>query len=267
MPEGTDTGIDRGGPGTPKVFRAEPAQTDLRSVLENEGASAFRKYQELNVGSPGPWAFARYELLLVLLSGLPGAAGYFLRQKLYRALWGRCGRGVVIGRNVTIRHPHRIVLGDRVVIDDHCVLDAKGTLPTTIVIGDDVLLGRNTVLSCKGGTIRLDDRANVSVNCTFISESELEIGARTLVGGHCYLIAGGNHGIERTDVPILDQPRLEKGGVHVRENCWLGASVTVLDGATIGRDSVIAAGAVVTEPIPEFAIAAGVPARVVRERR
>jgi len=243
------------------------ARTHLRGVLEEPKQSAFAKYTQLAVGRPGAWQLIKYELLTMLLAPLPGALGLFLRQKLYRNLLGACGRGVVIGRNVTLRHPHQIRLGDRVIVDDNVVLDAKGEEDTTIEIADDAIIGRNSILSCKGGTIRLGKRCNISVNCTLISESRLVVGERVLIAGHCYVIAGGNHGLARIDVAPIDQPRVEKGGVEIAENCWLGAQVTVLDGVTMGRDAVAAAGAVVTKPVEAFTIVGGVPAKVLADRR
>lgn len=243
------------------------ARTGLRRVLEDPGGSAAAKYRALAVGRPGVWALLKYELLTCLLGPLPGALGLALRRKCYRWLLGRCGRGVVIGRNVTLRHPHRIALGDRAVIDDNAVLDAKGEEGVTIEVGPDAIVGRNTVLSCKGGTIRLGARANISVNCTLISETTLEVGDRVLIAGHCYAIAGGNHGIDRLDAAPIDQPRIHKGGVRIADNCWLGAAVTVLDGVEIGPDAVIAAGAVVHRSVPGFMVAGGVPARVLYDRR
>jgi acetyltransferase-like isoleucine patch superfamily enzyme len=141
----------------------------------------------------------------------------------------------VIGRNVVIRHPHRIVLGDNVIVDDNAVLDAKGNRDVSIRIGSDAIIGRNTILSCKqmaeqSGTIELGERANISVNCTLISESRLAIGARVLVAGHVYIIAGGNHGIDRTDIPILEQPMVHKGGVAIEDDCWLGAGAGIAGG-------------------------------------
>lgn len=242
------------------------AQTELRETLAESGDSALRKYAKLCVGKPGVLALINYELRTSLLIGIPGGVGMVLRKRLYRGLWKRCGRGVVIGRNVTIRHPHRIALGDNVVIDDNCVLDGKGEADTTITIGDGAIIGRNTVLSCKGGSIVLGPKVNISVNCTLISETQLEIGQKTLIAGHCYIIAGGNHGIDRTDIPAVEQPCIQRGGVCIKEHAWLGASVTVLDGVTIGRDAIVGAGAVVTKSLEPFAIAMGVPAAVVRFR-
>ena len=65
---------------------------------------------------------------------------------------------------------------------------------------------------------------------------------------------------------MLYQDRVARG-IEVDDNVWLGAHVVVADGATIGRDAIVGAGAVVRGEIPPFAIAAGVPARVVRDRR
>jgi acetyltransferase-like isoleucine patch superfamily enzyme len=247
--------------------RQVEARTGLRDVLEDSRQTPFKKYQQLAVGRQGLQALMKYELLTMLLGPLPGALGLLLRQKLYPLLLGSCGRGVVIGRNVTLRHPHRICLGDRVVVDDNAVLDAKGEAKATIEVGDDAIIGRNSILSCKGGVIRLGRRCNVSVNCTLISESQLVVGERVLIAGHCYVIAGGNHGLARLDVAPLDQPRTEKGGVQIGDNCWLGAQVTVLDGVVMGRDSVAAAGAVVTRSVEAFTVVGGVPARALMDRR
>lgn len=246
--------------------RRVEAPSDVRRALEGEGGSALSKYRALAVGRKGLWALLKYELAMTLLAPLPGAAGYALRKLFYPYLLGGMGKGVVIGRNVTLRHPHRIRLGEGVVVDDFAVLDGKGTEECTISVGERSIIGRNTVLSCKDGTIRLGRRANLSVNCTLVSETRLEVGDRVLVAGHCYIIAGGNHGTERVDVPIVDQPRVEKGGVRIHQNAWLGAQVAVLDGVVVGRDAVVAAGAVVNGEVEPFSIVGGVPARLLRHR-
>ncbi len=243
------------------------ADSEIRRMMKDEQGSAIKKYMWLTVGRTSWLALFKYELLLGLLASLPGALGLLLRQKLYRHMFADCGRKVVFGRNVTIRHPHRIRFADNVIIDDNAVLDGKGDADVTIEIGSGSIIGRNSILTCKGGSIRLADKVNISVNCTLISETLLSIGENVLIAGHCYLIAGGNHGLDRTDIPILEQPLIEKGGIDIKEHCWLGANVTVLDGVTIGRDSVAAAGSVVTKPVPEYHIVGGVPAKVLRDRK
>ncbi len=243
------------------------ADSEVRRMMKDTQGSALKKYLSLTVGKQSFWALLKYEILTSLLGPLPGAMGLFMRQKFYPFLLGKCGRKVVFGRNVTIRHPHRIRIGDNVIIDDNVVLDGKGEAETTIEIGSHSIIGRNSILSCKGGSIRLAERVNISVNCTLISETLLTIGENVLIAGHCYLIAGGNHGLDRIDIPILEQPLIEKGGIQIGPNCWLGANVTVLDGVTFGQDAVAAAGAVVTKPVEAFHIVGGVPAKTLRDRK
>ncbi len=78
-------------------------------------------------------------------------------RRFTRWLLGSCGRNVVFGQNVVLRHPHKIHIGDNVVIDDNCLLDAKGEGNDGIRIGSGVFIGRNTILSCKDGDIDLED--------------------------------------------------------------------------------------------------------------
>lgn len=233
----------------------------------DQGKSPLAKYADIAVGRKGLGALLGYDLACWLAAPMPGALGYFIRGKVFPRLLGQVGKGLVIGRNVCFRHPNRIRLGNEVVIDDNCVLDAKGDSEEGITIGDGAIVGRNTIVSCKGGSIEIGDNTNISANCMLVSETRLSIGSSVLIAGMCCVIAGGNHGIERTDIPIIAQPMVSKGGVRIEDNCWLGANVTILDGVTIGRDSVIGAGSVVTGDIPDFAIAVGRPARVVRIRK
>ncbi len=73
---------------------------------------------------------------MLLTQAVPGALGLALRRTCYPWLLGRCGRNVVFGQNVVLRHPHKIRIGDNVVIDDNCLLDAKGDTNEGITIGE-----------------------------------------------------------------------------------------------------------------------------------
>lgn len=236
--------------------------SELRRLLKDRQMSNLRKYKLLMVGDRSYFWLAYYEMVM-LFGGIPGLLGLFVRHCLYPSLLQKCGKGVAFGRNVTIRHPHRICIGDNVVIDDNAVLDAKGDAATTIEIESNVIVGRNSSLVCKGGKIHVAENANISLNCTIISESEVNIGRKSLIGGHCYIIGGGNHGVEMNGVPFVDQPRTQHGGVHILENCWLGASTTVLDGTRIGPDAIVGAGAVVIRDVQEKTVVAGVPATLI----
>lgn len=239
--------------------------TVIQEELFDPGRSRAARYAQLVVGRPGLRALVKYEVIVTLCSALPGALGLLLRSKLYPRLLGRTGRNVTFGANVVLRHPHKIRIGNNVVIDDGCCLDAKGDGNRGIDIGSGVFIGRGTILSCKNGDIVVDDHANIGFNCEIFSGSRVRLGKHTLVAAYTYLV-GGDHTHERTDVPVLYQDRIARG-IEVDDNVWLGAHVVVADGAIVGRDAIVGAGAVVRDEIPPFAIAAGVPARVIRDRR
>ena len=239
--------------------------TVIQTELFAPGRTKAQRYGTLVVGQPGLWPLVRYEAITMLCASLPGALGLFLRSKLYPRLLGRVGRNVVFGHNVVLRHPHKIRIGDDVVIDDNCCLDAKGADNRGITIGTGVLIGRNTILSCKNGDIEIDDRANIGFNCEIFSGGHVRLGKNVLVAAYTYLV-GGDHLHDRVDVPVLDQERVARG-IEVDDNAWLGAHVVIADGARVGRDAIIGAGGVVLGEIPPFQIAAGVPAKVIRDRR
>lgn len=227
--------------------------------------SARQKYAALVVGRDGWGALLRHEAITLLAQNVPGALGFVLRKSLYPALLGACGRNVVFGQNVVLRHPHKIRIGDNVVIDDNCLLDAKGDANRGITIGSGVFVGRNTILSCKNGDISIEDGANIGFNCEVFSASRVRIGAGTLLAAYCYLI-GGDHDFSDPDVAVLDQQRVS-AGIDVGTGAWLGAGAKILDGVTLGNGSVVGAGAVVRHAVPDGAIAVGIPARIVGQRQ
>lgn len=232
--------------------------------LSDARLSAREKYAALIVGQPGWGALLKYELVVLLSQSVPGALGLALRRSLYPLILGACGRNVVFGQNVTLRHPHKIRIGHDVVIDDNCLIDAKGVSNAGIRIGDGVFVGRNTILSCKNGDIELDAGANVGFNCEIFSASRVHVGARALLAAYCYLI-GGDHDASDPSRPALDQARTS-AGVSIGSGAWLGAGAKVLDGVEVGANAVIGAGAVVRASVPERATAVGVPARIVGTR-
>ena len=243
----------------------DPRITVIQHELFDPSRSKFQRYTALVVGQGGFWAFLKYELIITCCTALPGALGLFLRSKLYPVLLGRTGRNVTFGVNVVLRHPHKIAIGDNVVIDDGCCLDAKGTDNRGITIGNGVFVGRNTILSCKNGDIVIEDNANIGFNSEIFSASRVRLGKNALVAAYTYLV-GGDHLYDRVDVPVGQQGRTARG-IDVGDNVWLGAHVVVTDGSRIGRDVIVGAGAVVVGEIQEFGIATGVPAKIVRDRR
>lgn len=239
------------------IMRAQEQLFDRRT-------SAREKYAALVIGRPGLGPLVKHELITLLSQNTPGALGLLLRKTLYPSLLGACGSNVIFGQNVVLRHPHKIRIGSDVVIDDNCLIDAKGSSNRGITIGSGVFVGRNTILSCKDGDIEIDDRANIGFNSEIFSASAVRIGKDTLIAAYCYII-GGDHDFGDPSQPVLSQAR-RSTGVTVGDGAWLGAGAKVLDGVSIGDGAVVGAGAVVREAVPARAIAVGVPARVVGQR-
>ena len=243
----------------------DPRITVIQKELFDDRKSRLERYRDLVIGAPGLWALVKYEIVITFCAWVPGALGLALRSWLYPLLLGKAGRGVTFGVGVVLRHPAKIRLGDNVVIDDYCCLDAKGTDNRGIDIGARVFIGRNTILSCKNGDITIEDDANLGFNAEVFSASRVRVGKKVLMAAYTYLV-GGDHLYDRTDIPVLDQGRTAQG-IDVDDHAWLGAHVVVTDGSRVGRDAIIGAGAVIVGEIPDFAIATGIPAKVVRDRR
>lgn len=234
--------------------------------LLDEKKGAFAKYKELFLGDVSFFYLLKYELIMTLFSWAPGALGFVLRKIFFRGLFKKIGRGVVFGRNMTIRHPKKIEIGDNVVFDDFTVIDAKGEDNTGLKIGNNVLVGRNTSISCKGGDIEIGDFSNIGPSNIIISESRIVIGKYVFTAGQMYMIAGGTHAFDRTDIPIWHQPSVSKGGITLEDDIWIGASSTILDGVKIGTGAIIGAGTLVHKRIKRYSVNLGVPAQVVKMR-
>ncbi|RKY00761.1 hypothetical protein DRP77_10865 [Candidatus Poribacteria bacterium] len=249
-------------------MRSGPEGLISKTRILDRGRSQVRRYQEMAVGRRGLIHLLKYEVMIIPFSGMPGALGYYLRRCFAKYLFGEVGSNVVFGNNIRLCSPHRIRLGSSVAISDGCRLDVKGEGDTGIYIGDDVIIGANVILRSRfGGTIRIGDNVSIGDNCLIAArKTSVEIGRDVMIGAYCYIMGGGAHSFERTDIPMIKQPFQPARGVLIEEDVWIGGGVKILDGVTIGKGSVIGAGAVVTRDIPELCVAVGVPAQVIRKR-
>ena len=128
------------------------------------------------------------------------------------------------------------------------------TLSAGMLPGQD--LGQATVLS-------IGDRCVIGRGSHIVAHQSVEIGDDVWTGPYVY-ITDQNHGYEDTGIPIGRQFPVNRP-VSIGSGCWLGAGAIVLPGARIGRNVVIAAGAVVLGKFPDHCVVGGIPARVIRE--
>ncbi|MCB9659084.1 MAG: acyltransferase [Polyangiales bacterium] len=152
-----------------------------------------------------------------------------------------CGEGCVFEAGVLVFHPENVRIGARVYVGHQTIL--KGYYKSTMVIGDGTWIGQQ---------------------CFFHSAGGLRVGRNVGIGPGVRVITS-NHQEAGRDVPILHAP-LAFAEVVIEDDADLGVGTIVLPGVTIGRGAQIGAGAVVTEDVPPYAVAVGVPARVVRVR-
>lgn len=115
--------------------------------------------------------------------------------------------------------------------------------------------------------IEIGKRVVIRPGCRFFGET-YDIDTSIIIDddvmlGSCVSIYINNHCFERTDIPIIDQGHYPAKQVHLKQGCWIGANVILLPGVTVGKNSVIGAGSVVTKSIPDFSIAVGNPAKII----
>jgi len=95
-------------------------------------------------------------------------------------------------------------------------------------------------------------------------QAKIVLGSNVILGPYVQIIAF-NHGIKKTDIPIVEQDYTEDD-ITIEDDVWIGAGAIILAGAKIGKGCVVAAGSVVTKQLPPYTICGGVPARVIKDR-
>jgi acetyltransferase-like isoleucine patch superfamily enzyme len=228
--------------------------------------SSRRKYQNLIIGDYNLLNLFKYELLTLSLSNIPGALGILLRQKFYKYLFKKLGKGVLIGSGVSLRQPSKISIGRGCLIDDLVRLSARGGHTAGIYLKENVFIGRGSILNVRDGQITINSNSDISSFCRIATDrGKIQIGEYVLIAAYCY-IGGGNHKTGRRDIPMLLQGFESKGGVTIGDDVWIGSHTVVSDGVTIGKGAIIGAHSFVNKDIPEYSIAFGSPARVYKER-
>ena len=237
----------------------------VRQKLFDGRKSSLRRYTDLSIGRPSLSALLLYEALTTFIGPIPGAIGLSMRKLLYPVLFLAIGSGVVFGRNVVIRHPQRIRLGDQVHIDDDAVLDARGAGPEGLVIGDRVIIGRRACVQAKLGPIRIGSDTQIGSDSVIVSQGEsgVEIDSGVMIGGAC-MISGGRFRIPARETrDRTTYVRYSTGPVRIERRCVLTMGAIVLDDVTIGEGTLVGAGAIVTTDVPPRSIVAPRPPVVI----
>jgi acetyltransferase-like isoleucine patch superfamily enzyme len=153
------------------------------------------------------------------------------------------GRNSVIQVPARIKNAHRIAVGEGVFV-------ASGSWLHVLEDGGDVAL-------------EIGDGASVAEGCVFSSARSIRLGTKVSLARYVY-IADHAHAYDDPDAPSLDQGITDIRPVEIGDGAWLGQNVTVLPGVRIGKGCVVAAHSVVSTDVPDYSLAAGAPARVIR---
>lgn len=112
--------------------------------------------------------------------------------------------------------------------------------------------------------IALGDDVGIGYRCIFLCD--VEVGNKVLVAGHVAFLNSDDHRFDVVGRAMWDSGRGDKGKIVVEDDVWIGHGAIILTPSRLGRGSVVAAGAVVVNDVPPYAIVGGVPAGVLRFR-
>ena len=180
----------------------------------------------------------------------------------------RSPKFMLLGSGVKFQVMSRIKWGKFLKLGDSVYLSALGS--EGITLGNNVGIGAfsriivSTSLNEIGKGIRIGNNVGIGEYAYLGGAGGLEIGDDCIVGQYlsCH---PENHNYEHLNLLIRHQG-VNRKGIKIGRNCWIGSKVTVLDGVEVGEGSIIAGGAVVTKSFPANSIIGGVPAKLLKTR-
>jgi len=172
----------------------------------------------------------------------------FFRKRVfcyyYRIILGSFGKNSVLVKPTAIDGPGRIFIENDVIISDGAwlaVVPHTGNFICKLSIGSNTYIGRFSHI---------------------YAVSSIRIGKKVLIADKVY-ISDNTHSYTNIAMPVIDQPVVAVNEVEIKEGAWLGENVCII-GASVGRNSVVAANAVVLKDIPDYCVAAGTPAIIIK---
>jgi acetyltransferase-like isoleucine patch superfamily enzyme len=192
-----------------------------------------------------------YDLVYLAISYIDNWLLYPYRRTILKQI----GKGVNIGNGVQIEYANRIVLNNNITIGRYATLVACSEHNPAIEIGDNVDIFPFAVLDAQGGYIKVGKNSRIGLFCVLHGNGGLEIGENVSIAAKVTVVSG-NHAMRGKGISAK--------GIKIGDGTWIGTNASILDGVEIGKGSVIGAGAVVTKSVPEYSVAVGNPAKVIK---
>jgi acetyltransferase-like isoleucine patch superfamily enzyme len=195
---------------------------------------------------------------------------FFLRGLREKLFMGESSGWVLVGKQVSIRYAAYLQAGKELIIEDYAEINARST--QKIILGNRVTIGKYAIIrpgNLYGGEpgegLVVGDHSNIGPYCYIGCSGHISIGNNVMISPRVSIYAE-NHVFDQIDVTIKSQG-VKKEKVVIEDDCWIASNSILLAGVTIGKGSVVAAGSVVTQDVPPYSVVAGVPARVIKNRR
>jgi acetyltransferase-like isoleucine patch superfamily enzyme len=192
-----------------------------------------------------------------------------LRGLALKPRLGSCEGIPLVGRGVRVTNPQLVSCGRGFVLEDHA--EVQGLSINGVHFGRNVVIGRGAQIRPSGyygrdvgAGLTVGDSSNVGPGSYIGASGGIRIGSNVLMGP-AVTVLSETHAFADTRRAIKRQG-VEYAPTTIEDEVWIGSRAVILDGVTIGRGAIVAAGAVVRRDVPPGAIVGGVPARVIRER-
>lgn len=178
-----------------------------------------------------------------MLNKIRGLFYYLFKAPFYKLTLGSIGKDSKL-INPTLSQGDRIFIGSKVYINQNAWLACvplTGDINCKLIIGDGTYIGRFSHI---------------------YTTSKIEIGKKVLIADKVY-ISDNIHSYVNIEMPVIDQPIKQTNTVLIADGAWLGENVCVI-GASVGKNSVVGANSVVTKDIPDYCVAIGSPAVIIK---
>jgi carbonic anhydrase/acetyltransferase-like protein (isoleucine patch superfamily) len=205
-----------------------------------------------------------------LFSLLATLGSRLLRGWILSLRMGGAEGPVLCEGRVRVYHARHIFAGKLLNLEDGC--EIIGLSKRGLRFGDRCTVGRlstirptNVLLDEPGEGLLMGNNSNIGAHSFIGCSGFIEIGSNVMMGPSVTLLAESH--VHRDALTPMQFQGIERFEIHIEDDCWIGAGVTVLPGVTIGTGSIVASGAVVTSDVSPFSVVAGVPARLLRTRK
>jgi acetyltransferase-like isoleucine patch superfamily enzyme len=176
---------------------------------------------------------------------------------------------IFAARGSKIQFGHKITVGSGFNLMEYASLNALSY--EGVEIGNNFTLGKYAIIECTGvlrnvgNSLKIGNNVGINHYCFIGVRGNITIGDNVIFGPRVNIFSE-NHIFNNLDIPIKNQG-VEKKDTIIGNDVWIGANVSIMPGIKIGNGCVIAAGSVVTKDIPDFSVAAGVPAKIIKNRK